>query len=261
MKIKDTKSNTIANSEIKNNSKFFRSKTSWVTSAGENRAFFSNISHNIRNPLSALFGYTELLINDSDNLQECEKLHYLNQIKKRANITNEYLEKFFEWLSINTDKYKVNYQYLNLLNVVKTAFQNAADKHSYIGEVKINVDCNLQIFADRESLSKIFYYIIENAIIFSSKTEVITINAEQKNKYITVEIADKGVGISEEIMNILFDKNQNLSLYHNSAHEGTGLSLIIVKELLEINKGALIIESQIDEGTKVKMKFPCTSFS
>ncbi|MCB0746351.1 MAG: hypothetical protein KDC90_02710, partial [Ignavibacteriae bacterium] len=73
-------------------------KSLGIAASKENKEFFSIISHNIKNPFATLLGFSDLLLEDYDELNDEERKFYLDEILKSANFTNKYLERFFEWI-------------------------------------------------------------------------------------------------------------------------------------------------------------------
>lgn len=138
------------------------------TSAGieateDNKAFLSIIAHNLKNPFGALLGYSDLLMEDYSELSEAERLSYISDLKKTANLTYRYLERFFEWTYFKTNKIKLEFEYLNLRKVIADATKWALVDNDYLGEINFNISADIKIFADYETMKKAFFYIIIRA--------------------------------------------------------------------------------------------------
>lgn len=222
----------------------------------ENRDFISIVSHNIRNPISAVSGYSELIIDDLQELVNEELLTYLIQIKKNADVTYQYINKFFEWINYKTGRIKLEPEFLNLKDIVEDTIKSISLKKGNKHPFNINIDDSLKVLADENSVKKIFYYLIENAVQFSEESERIFVNAKKENSIVVVEIIDAGIGMSDDLINVLFDKTKNLKLFQNKVHNGTGLSLILVDEFIQLNKGGLSIKSIENKGTTVSINLP-----
>lgn len=225
-------------------------------STKENRDFISIVSHNIRNPISAVSGYSELILDDLPELVKEELLTYLIEIKKNTDITYQYINKFFEWLNYKTGRIKLEPEFLNLRGIIEDTIKNISFNRKNKHPFKLNIDNSLEVLADESSIKKIFYYLIENAILFSKDSERIFVNAKKENSFVVVEIIDSGIGMSDDLLDVLFDKTKNLKLFQNNLHNGTGLSLILVDEFIKLNKGGLSIKSIENKGTTVSINLP-----
>ena len=223
------------------------------TTNAEQQAFFSVISHNIKNPFSTLLGFTELLFEDFDELDDKDRKFYLNEIKKSANFTYNYVEKFFEWIYYKTGKIKLEFQPIKLKKVV----EKIIDKFEN-GKISIecNINDNLTVYADLDSLEKILYNLVDNAIKFTNSTPEIIITAKSVNNKIKISIQDNGIGISQEDINKLFNIAIDPKNIGQSSNKGVGLGLILTKELIGLNNGTISVESSIDKGSRFSLFLP-----
>ena len=89
-------------------------------------------------------------------------------IKKSASLTYRYLERFFEWVYYKTDKLDPVFEELNLRKVIGLAVSRSLREQTYLGEINFNVDSDLRILADNESIVKVLYYIVENSIKYNN---------------------------------------------------------------------------------------------
>ena len=96
-------------------------KSLGIAASKENKEFFSIISHNIKNPFATLLGFSDLLIEDYDELNDEERKYYLDEILKSANFTNKYLERFFEWIYYKTGKAKIHLEEINLADLINNS--------------------------------------------------------------------------------------------------------------------------------------------
>jgi K+-sensing histidine kinase KdpD len=230
-----------------------------ILSTEENKAFLSIISHNIKNPFGALLGYSDLILEDYQELCDAEKVLYVSELKKTAKHTYKYIERFFEWLYYKTDKIKTNFKVINLREVVTRSIESLLLNSEYLGEIYFSIDPSIQIYCDSDSISKAFYYIIENSLNYSAPNGRISINAGIKENFVEIKIEDNGSGISEETMNKLFDVSKNIVPSPNGGENGTGLGLILVEQIMKINNASIRIESEDKKGTTVFVRLQVDS--
>ncbi|MCW8849655.1 MAG: HAMP domain-containing histidine kinase [Melioribacteraceae bacterium] len=227
-----------------------------IEASEDNKAFLSIISHNLKNPFGALLGYSELLLEDYSELSELERISYISDVKRTANLTYRYLERFFEWTYFKTNKIKLEFEYLNLRKLIAEATKSALSDNDYLGEINFNIPADFRVFADYGSMKKCFFYLLENSLKYSKDEGQITINAKNENGYSIIEIIDNGIGISKKRIENLFDITKNIAQNNEGPKNGSGLGLILTKQIIILNKGSINLESELNLGTKVVIKLP-----
>lgn len=222
----------------------------------ENHAFFSVISHNIKNPFSTLLGFSDLLFEDFDELDNEEKKFYLSEIKKSAKFTYQYIEKFFEWIYYKTGKIKLEFQSINVKETVKTIIGNLENQKNLKIPISVQIDDAITVYADPDSFEKIIYNLIDNAIKFTTSNPKIVISAREYDTKIQISIQDNGIGIAPEDISKLFNISIDPVTIGNSNNKGIGLGLILTKELITLNKGIINVESSIEKGSIFSIILP-----
>ena len=224
-----------------------------INSNAEQQAFFSVISHNIKNPFSTLLGFTELLFEDFDDLDNQDRKFYLNEIKKSADFTYKYIEKFFEWIYYKTGKVKLEFQPIKISELIEKVINEFDIEEK---SIKCNIDENLTVYADSDSLEKMLYNLIDNAIKFTNKTPEIFISAKTVNNNIEISIKDNGIGILQDDIDKLFNITADPKNIGNSTNKGVGLGLILIKELITLNNGTISVKSDINSGSEFSLFLP-----
>ncbi|MCP5060957.1 MAG: HAMP domain-containing histidine kinase [Ignavibacteriae bacterium] len=228
-----------------------KNRQSGIEANDKNHSFFSIVSHNIKNPFASLLGFSELLFNDFDELNEEERKFYVSEIKKSADSTYNYVEKFFEWIYYKSGKIKLNFVNINLSECIFDVLNQFNKRYKENIEVNAEVDPNIVIHADEDSIKKVLFNILENAIKFSDKDPTIQISTEkieEKGK-VKVEITDNGIGINKVDLAKIFNITEDPSLIGQSENKGAGISLILTRELVELNNGTIKIKSNLGEGS------------
>ncbi|MBK7105362.1 MAG: HAMP domain-containing histidine kinase [Ignavibacteriae bacterium] len=228
-----------------------------IPASKENNEFFSIISHNIKNPFTTLLGFSDLLFEDYEQLDDEERKFYLNEILKSAHFTNKYLERFFEWIYYKTGKVKINIENLDLKEQINNSIKLITQKLNTRNPI-FNCEQQIYVKADSESFNKILYYILENAVIHSGNSEKVLISCiiDEFNESAKIIIKDFGVGISEQQMSKLFKVNEDITLNSANRIKGTGLGLILADLLLKINNGKIELKSKLNEGVEVIIELP-----
>ncbi len=218
---------------------------------------FSIIAHDLRSPFHPLLGISEILVNERQTLTEDEINHFSRELHQAMKQQYSLLENLLNWASVQTGKMKFNPIKINLLNVVEHAIDILhirADKKDISFKTYVSPDHS--VTADPNSLQSIFQNLISNAVKFTNPGGRITIKSSEISNMIEVEVADNGVGMEEEIAANIFQLNSRSSTLGTANEKGTGLGLVLCKELIEKDKGEIRLESQKGKGTKIKFTLP-----
>lgn len=222
----------------------------------ENKAFLSIIAHNIKNPFGALLGFSEMILEDYEELNDTEKKLYISEINKTSKLAYKYLDRFFEWSYYKTGKIKLNFDHNNLRELISISVEKTLLSSNYTGEVKLNIDKNIEVRVDSESIVKMFHYLIENAMKFSSPNGEVEIKTDVNENFVIIKIIDNGIGIKEEKLRKLFNITENVGVNEKHNEFGTGLGLILTEQLVNLNNGSIKINSSSGVGTTVTVKLP-----
>ena len=219
--------------------------------------FFSIIAHDLKNPFQALFSISEVLYRNIDNMDKEEINEYCKSIYESSNNLYNLLENLLQWSRTQLGNLKLNPQSLN----IKEISDKITDLLS-IGieekEIRVNneVDDTITAFVDKNVLETILRNILNNAIKFTEERGTITIQAETENDRTLITITDTGQGIPKEHLDNLFKTKSNYYDKSTSDEQGTGLGLILCKELVEKSRGKIWAESKVGEGSTFKFTLP-----
>ncbi len=111
--------------------------------------------------------------------------------------------------------------------------------------LEIEVENDIEVFADLNMVETIFRNLISNAIKFTSAGGKVIVSVKKKGEYAEINIIDNGVGIKADIIGKLFQIDQNISTSGTQNEEGSGFGLILCKEFVEMNKGKIFVESKV----------------
>lgn len=218
---------------------------------------FSIIAHDLKNPFNALVGLTELLSIQSGEMEKEEVKEYSNLIHHSANKVLTLLENLLHWARSQTGKLSVKPQLYKLNDIanecIEFASLNANSKRVTLTQ---NINHNIFVFADRDTLATVIRNLLSNAIKFTTKGGNVGIEAHEETDKTIIRISDTGVGIAPENLNKLFSIEKNFSTEGTEKESGTGLGLIICKEFIERNAGTISVSSQQGEGTTFTITLP-----
>ncbi len=245
------------NEQIKNEEKIREINTELTESNKTKDKFFSIISHDLRGPLSGLMQLLEILADEYSSLEEQERLKLISEAATSAKRTYNLMENLLEWSRVQSGKMEYQPERINLLQLVNdvSSLYNQNIKNKNIS-LEINIQDNISVFADRKMSETVLRNLISNAVKFTYASGCISLASEKKNDFIIVKIRDTGVGISSDELLNLFRLDVSHSTKGTENESGTGLGLILCKELVERQGGKIWIESKISEGSTFYFTIP-----
>lgn len=226
--------------------------------------FFSIIAHDLRNPYSSLIGFSEMLLEDLEELSKDEIRETLKIIHGSAKNSFSLLENLLAWSRLQTGHIPFTPAQLVLADVVEEVV-NILFSLAYKKKIEINdlVDPDILLFADKNMLNTILNNLIMNAIKFTPPGGEINIYArphKEKLKsgldFIRISIADTGIGMDNETSGKLFASNRLVSNPGTEKEQGTGLGLLITRELVEKHGGKIMVESSLGKGSVFSFLIP-----
>lgn len=215
--------------------------------------FFSIIAHDLKNPFITILGFTDLLLSDYSELSDEEKKHYIGEMKKSAEVSHNLLQNLLLWSRAQTGCIEFNPQKLELLQIVDKNFlllKAAAEKKQII--LLRGIPPELYVNADEEMLNTVLRNLLTNAIKFTNKAGVVSVNAFTKDNFVEVSVVDSGVGMDQNTIENLFRLDAARSTNGTDNEAGTGLGLILCKEFVEKHGAKIWVESELGKGSLFK---------
>ncbi len=219
--------------------------------------FISIISHDLKSPYTTLLGFSEILLNDI-SLPEEEKREYIEYIHKSSQHQLNLIEHLLDWSRLRTGRTVIEEQRLNLKNIISTVVSGLtgmAVRKSI--EISQNVQDDIFVKSDEKQLGKAIANLLQNAIIYSNKNSSIFIYGSRfKDGMIEIIVKDKGVGISEADQEKLFKLDQKHSREGTEGEQGSGMGLILVREIIDKLRGDIWFYSKENEGSEFHVTVP-----
>ncbi len=213
--------------------------------------FFSIMSHDLRAPFQGLLGMAGILMDEIDDLEKDEIREYAGVINKSSMLLFDLLNNLLEWSRIQTGNMKYEPTEIHLEAAVQKVIQlleaNANDKHITLNMI---IDDNHIVHADPNMLRSIVQNLVSNAIKFTNEGGEIKISSELKDKYIVISVSDNGVGMEQKNIKKLFRLDTQVTTRGTKKEKGTGLGLLLCKDLVERNGGNIWVESELGKGSK-----------
>lgn len=221
---------------------------------------FSVVAHDLRNPVAAVTGFSELLYENFDEFSGETQKEYLLQIVQGTQRIQNLLENLLVWARSQMKAIKYEPESLKVKDVLDECVRqlNANLDHKKVScHVKVDKQC--VVYADKAMIDTVFRNLIINAIKFSFPGGKIWITSSMNSKNCSVSVSDEGIGIQPEIQKKIFDPNEAISSLGTTGESGSGLGLIICGEFLEMNKGTISVESQPGNGSTFTVSLPSSA--
>lgn len=217
----------------------------------------SVISHDLRSPLVSFEAFFNLLTNHYDQLDKKEILKLTQSARNNLEQQKQLLNNLLEWAKSQWEGSSFRPEKIALSKVIArnvSLLQSTAEIKQLVIETDLLTEAT--IYADREMIEFVVRNVLHNAIKFSHLSSKIGIKVEQLGDGIVLAIKDEGVGMPSEILKSLTNQESGVSMKGTANEKGTGLGLVICREFIAKNNGHLRIESVLNQGTTVTVKFP-----
>ncbi|MGK9475279.1 sensor histidine kinase [Melioribacter sp. OK-6-Me] len=219
---------------------------------------FSVISHDLKNPFQGLLSYSEMLYEEFNELDDNVKLEIAKGIRSSTKNIYNLLVNLLEWSRLKTNRMEIEIKEINLYELVQEVYNlhmpNAKKKNI---ELLNEIDKKAVVQSDEYMLNSIFNNLIGNAIKYSDDGDKVIARCEFNSDTLEISIQDTGVGIPVERLRTLFKPGSNRSTAGTQNESGTGLGLLICKEMIEKLNGKITVESKEGEGTRFTIILPC----
>ncbi|MGE5681190.1 MAG: PAS domain S-box protein [Bacillota bacterium] len=219
--------------------------------------FFSILAHDLRAPFSGFMGMTEDLANNIDQLEKEEIVEYAKVMNSTSKKIFELLTNILDWSRIQSGRIEFNPEKIDLFQEVEN-IRKLYSSMSAAKSVTIDSHVNEKTFAnaDCNMLSTIFRNMVSNALKFTKPGGSITISARSIDNFIEISVKDTGIGMTEEEFDKVFRIDSGFSKKGTGGEDGTGFGLVLCKEMIEKNGGAIHVESAPGKGTNFIFTLP-----
>lgn len=211
--------------------------------------FVSNVSHEMKTPVSSMMGFAEMLL--EDDVPENERKEYLSLIYDEAARATTLCENMLKMSRLENQSMVIKHEIVQVDEQIRKAIIVLSEKYA---DFDIEYDINLpklQVESDPDLLKQVWINIIDNAMKYSGEGKTIHVTGKVIEKGITVSITDEGIGIPPKKQKHIFDAFYQCDESHKA--EGNGLGLSIVKRILELIGGNIECISDGKHGTTMKI--------
>lgn len=225
-------------------------------------SFLFNMSHDIRTPLNAIIGFTELEERDPDNVELNKE--YRKKVKLASYQLLDILNNVLEMSRIENKKVVIDEELedaIKLFNTCVAVFEGEMKKKN----LKLEVSCDIRhryLYLDKTHLSEVVMNVISNSVKYTPDGGMIQIMVKElpgkvaEQCLVAISVKDTGIGMSEEFVAEIFEQFSRARNTSQSGIQGTGLGMAIVKNLVEMMNGEIEVHSKLGEGTEIVLRIP-----
>ncbi|EHI55877.1 hypothetical protein HMPREF9333_00920 [Johnsonella ignava ATCC 51276] len=220
----------------------------------DNKELISNISHDLKTPITAIKGYVEGIMDGvASSPEKLDK--YIRTIYNKANDMDRLIDELTFYTKIDTNKIPYNYQEVNIMDFFQDcASQVGLDMEAagigFVFESGIKKDT--VVVADVEQMKRVVNNIIGNSVKYLDKSNgMISIKLADDGDFVKIDITDNGRGIAQSDLPYIFDRFYRGDYSRNSSTGGSGIGLSIVKKIVEAHGGFIRAESSVGRGTDI----------
>ena len=218
---------------------------------------FSIISHDLRGPITSFHNIAKL-VNHYNKLGEKEKIERLSlRIDHSVNNLNHLLDNLLHWALSQTKEISCRVEKIDIVRLLQEVIGMYMES-ILAKELQLTTafPTYIEVAGDYDTLSTVFRNIVSNAIKYTHRNGSIHIAINQENDQVLIQLSDTGIGVAAEKLSSIFSIDERKSTQGTENEKGTGLGLLVTKEFVQLNKGAIHISSAINKGTEVSIFLP-----
>ena len=232
----------------------WQAKKAQEASAAKSRFLFS-MSHDIRTPMNAIMGYTELMEKNIGNAEK-EK-DYLSKIHSSSKFLLDLINSILEMARIESGKETLNIKACNIFDVLdslNSVFEKQAEQKGLTYQCTTKIE-HPYVYCDQIKFEEILLNVVGNSVKYTKNGNISIHVEEVESGQFQCMIQDTGIGMSKAYLPHAFEDFSREKSGTQTSVKGTGLGLAIVKSLVELMNGTIEISSQVNQGTTTRIKF------
>ena len=224
-----------------------------IKNARIRQEFTANVSHELKTPLTAISGYSELI--ETGMASEQDTARFAKEIHKNANRLLTLINDTIQLSELDAGSDETVFEEVNLYELARTCvdmLQMNAGKH----KVSLTMDGqNCTILANKQMMEEVLYNLCDNAIRYNNEGGYVRVGIYPEKDDVVLSVEDSGIGIPQEHQQRIFERFYRVDKSRSKSTGGTGLGLAIVKHILAKHNAELFLHSEVGKGTKITIHF------
>ena len=215
------------------------------------REFSANVSHELKTPLTIIYGNVEML--ESGMVKDADTPEFYSKIKVEASRLIALIDDIIMLSRLEEESDGRQYQEVDLYDSAMEAVESLEPKAKQ-HNIKVTVSGSGTVLANRSQIVELFYNLIDNAIKYNLENGMVDVGISMSGSQAEICVADNGVGIPENAQSRVFERFYRVDQSRSKKTGGTGLGLAIVKHIVMAYSGSIDLQSRMGEGTRVTIK-------
>ena len=223
----------------------------------QSRKMLANISHDLKTPLTVIYGYSEMILSSRENM-ESGTYEKIEKIHRKTKDVLYMINEFFDLAKLEAGDIALEHIRLDICEICRNEIINYYDSLNRPGfrtDIQIP-EAPLYIEGDKQALQRILNNLLQNAMKYGADGGYLGLCVRESHGFVLIEVSDKGKGIVEENQNQVFERLVTLEDSRNKKYHGSGLGLTITKRLTEAMRGRIRLESRPFVKTIFTVEFP-----
>ena len=218
--------------------------------------FLTIISHDLKNPLNSIRGFTELLIRNYDTLSDEKRKNFLHEVFDSIERINLLINNILFWVKSQADDIQFKPVKFNLSSRIEDniSIYNLMISNKEI-ELQNKVPIDIEVFADIYIFDMIIRNILSNSLKFTEAKGKIIITCQKDGQKVKLSISDNGIGIPEDKLKVILNRKEHFTTIGTRHEQGTGLGLGLAFKFINQTGGSFNIKSEPGKGTTVSFTF------
>jgi len=221
--------------------------------------FLSNVSHELKTPLTSIKGFTELIYDETLGTLSEQQKEVERTVLRNANRLKRLVDSLLYISRVQSGNVQYLFEPVSVVEIVEMTLQ---DLKIQIEDKKLTVEKDIAdniptINGDRDKLTDMLTNIVDNSIKFTPEGGLLKFTIEKENEFIHIVLKDNGIGIPPDMIPMLFQRFYQIDASRTRKYGGTGLGLYICKEIVTAHKGKIWVKSEGEnKGTEMHIQLP-----
>ncbi|MBU5267560.1 sensor histidine kinase [Virgibacillus proomii] len=221
------------------------------------KKMLTNISHDLKTPLTVVLGYIETIQKDK-TIDQKEQIRLLLQVHRKTIEIIDLMNAFFDLARLESGDKEIPLMKININEICK---DNLLSFYDVVQTKGLKIDFQLpdnpiHVVGNKEALDRVLHNLLSNAIQYGSDGKILGLALTFNEKHVCIDVWDRGKGIEEQKQDLVFERMFTLEESRNKAFHGSGLGLTITKRLLEQMNGTIHVQSMPYQKTTFTVTLP-----
>ncbi|MFQ6107612.1 MAG: sensor histidine kinase [Thermoplasmata archaeon] len=222
------------------------------------QSFFSNVSHELKTPLTTISGNIKFLVSGKMGELNPSQEQALEAASEETDKLDRLVDTILELASLDSESFMLHLSSVNMTRIIKEAVNSKALQAEQKSlRLEMNLQDNLSpIIGDETRISTLMRNLVDNAVKFTPEGGTVRIKGIEDPDNVIVEVSDTGIGIAEEEQSRIFDRFYQVDSSSTRMYGGAGLGLSICKEIVDLHGGRIEVESDVGKGSTFRVLLP-----